>query len=63
MKNAARISRWLGRTTSTAADRSVAPSTYGRSVCVVSATTNTTKITVGSLNAPNERSRLEPSCA
>ena len=32
-------------------------------MCVVSARTNVTKITVGSLNAPNDRSRLEPSCA
>ena len=32
-------------------------------MCVVSARTNVTKITVGSLKAPNDRSRLEPSCA
>ena len=63
MKNAAIISRWLGRTTSTVAERIVAPNAYGRSVCVVSASTNVTKITVGSLNAPNDRNRLEPSCA
>ncbi len=30
---------------------------------VVSARTKVTKITVGSLNAPNDRSRLEPSWA
>ena len=30
---------------------------------VVSATTKMTKITVGSFSAPNDRSRLEPSCA
>ena len=63
MKNATTTSRWLGRSTSTAEERSVSPSTYGRSVCVVSATVNTTKITVGSFSAPNVRSRLEPSCA
>ena len=63
MKNAAIISRWLGRKTSTAAERIVAPNAYGRSVWVVSARTNVTKITVGSLNAPNDRRRLEPSCA
>jgi hypothetical protein len=32
-------------------------------VWVVNATTKITKITVGSFRAPNERSRLEPSCA
>ena len=63
MKNAAIINRWLGRNTSTVEERIVAPNAYGRSVCVVSASTNVTKITVGSLNAPNDRSRLDPSCA
>ena len=63
MKKAAIISRWLGRTTSTVEERIVAPNAYGRSVCVVSASTKVTKITVGSLNAPNDRSLLEPSCA
>ena len=63
MKNATITSRWLGRSTSTAEERSVSPITYGRSVCVVSATVNTTKITVGSFSAPNVRNRLEPSWA
>ncbi|MGA3005740.1 MAG: hypothetical protein ABSE20_28895, partial [Acetobacteraceae bacterium] len=53
MKNAAIISRWLGRTTCTALERIADPNAYGRSVCVVSASTNVTKITVGSLKAPN----------
>ena len=63
MKNAATINRWLGRTTCTADERMVAPKAYGRSVWVVSASTNVTKMTVGSLNAPNDRSRLDPSWA
>lgn len=63
MKNAATINRWLGRTTCTTDERNVAPNAYGRSVCVVRASTNVTKMTIGSFSAPNERRRLEPSCA
>ena len=63
MKNAAIDQQMAGSHDLDGRERSVAPSTYGRSVCVVSATTKITKITVGSLSAPNDRSRLEPSCA
>ena len=63
MKNAAAASRCAGRTISAADDFSVAANTYGRSVCVISATVKTTNRIVGSPSAPKLRSRLEPSCA
>ena len=63
MKNAAAASRCAGRTISAADDFNVAANTYGRSVCVISATVKTTNRIVGSPSAPNVRSRLDPSWA